>query len=106
MDTSVLHMEWLGDEHTMQKVGDSSAGGHEALVFRTKNCVTCGYPVGSLLVLKNAYFLIRFLGFLETKSLPLLKPVLMNPLITANMIVPVQKTITDGLFEPAVIGNL
>ena len=63
MVTSVLHMEWLGDEHVMQKVGDSSAGGHEALVFHAKNCVTCGYPVGSLLAYKKCLFLIHFFRF-------------------------------------------
>jgi hypothetical protein len=29
MDTSVLHVKWLGDEHVKQEAGGSSAGGRE-----------------------------------------------------------------------------
>jgi hypothetical protein len=35
MDTSVLYVEWLGDEHAKREVGGLSAGGHEA---REKSC--------------------------------------------------------------------
>jgi hypothetical protein len=40
MDTSILQVEGLGDEHVKQEVGGSSVGGREARVFRAKNCVT------------------------------------------------------------------
>jgi hypothetical protein len=39
MDTSVLWVEWLGDERAKLKVMSSSAGGREAHIFCTKNCV-------------------------------------------------------------------
>jgi hypothetical protein len=36
MDTSVLQVEWLGDEHVRQEVEGSSTCGREARVFHTK----------------------------------------------------------------------
>ena len=46
MYTSVLQVEWLGDEHAKQEVCGSSAGGREACVFRVKNCMIVWLPGG------------------------------------------------------------
>ena len=46
MYTSVLQVEWLGDEHAKQEVWDSSAGGREACIFHAKNCMTVWLPGG------------------------------------------------------------
>ena len=46
MYTSVLHVEWLGDEHAKQEVWGSRVGGREACVFRAKNCMTVWLPGG------------------------------------------------------------
>jgi hypothetical protein len=37
MDTSILQVEWLGDEQVKQEVKGLSTDGHEAHVFRAKN---------------------------------------------------------------------
>lgn len=44
MDTSLLQVEWLGDEHEKSKLMDSSVAGHKMRVFRAKNCVNSGVP--------------------------------------------------------------
>jgi len=46
MYTSVLQLEWLGDEHAKQEVWDSSAGDREARVFRVKSRMTVWLPGG------------------------------------------------------------
>lgn len=40
IDTSVLRVEWLGDECVKLEVVDSSADGSEVCVFHAKNLVT------------------------------------------------------------------
>ena len=42
---------------------------------------------------------------MKTTSLPVLESALMSHLITTALIVPVQKSSTDGDFEPVVIFN-
>ena len=41
LDTNNLQVEWLGAEDVKQDDRGSSAGGHEARVFRVKNRLTC-----------------------------------------------------------------
>jgi hypothetical protein len=44
MDTSsVLQVEWLGDERVKPEVVGSSTGGHEVRIFRAKNRMSCDF---------------------------------------------------------------
>jgi hypothetical protein len=69
MDTIILCVEWLGDEHVKPEVMGSSASGPEARVFGAKNHVTCD-RVGSSLERvhvnkKMLLFLLADFGFRE-----------------------------------------
>jgi hypothetical protein len=51
----------------------------------------------------STLFSSRFLDFLKTLSLPVLITAVTSPLVTAALVVPVQKPPVMGVFEPAVI---
>ena len=87
IDTSVLHVEWLGDERANPEVMSSSATGLKSSFFARK--VALGYPMGTLLGL----FFPIFRPFFEFS----------RKLITTAFVLPVQKTSSDEVFKPTVM---